>query len=49
MVYIRDKDRREELYDFVADPAELHDLSRTPEAQPMLERFREKMKQIDSL
>ena len=49
MVYIREKDGREELYDLVADPAESHDLSQAPVAQPMLERFRDEMKRIDSL
>ncbi len=48
MVYIRDEDRREELYDLIADPAELHNLSQSPDAQPSLARFRDKMKEIDA-
>jgi arylsulfatase A-like enzyme len=46
-VYIRNKDRHEELYDVVLDPAELHDLSQNSLSQPALEEFRDKMKQID--
>jgi len=47
-VYIRNKDSREELYDLATDPTESRDLSRSDLAQPLLGRFRAKMKQIDT-
>jgi arylsulfatase A-like enzyme len=49
MVYIRNKENREELYDCAADPLESHDLSQTELARPVLARFRAEMKRIDSL
>ena len=46
-VYIRNKDGTEELFDHAADPAESHDLSKANDSQLLLDRFRDKMKQID--
>jgi arylsulfatase A-like enzyme len=46
-VYIRSKDGREALYDVASDPSESRDLSGSPALRPVLERFRDKMRQID--
>ena len=46
-VYIRNKDGSEELYDHATDPMESRDLSKANDAKLLLDRFREKMKQID--
>jgi arylsulfatase A-like enzyme len=47
-VYIRSKDNREEFYDLAKDPTESRDLTQDPRAQHELERFRDRMKQIDA-
>jgi len=42
--YIREESGREELYDIVADPQELHDLAGTQVGGPLVNRFREELK-----
>ncbi len=42
--YIRSRDGREELYDFVADPLETHDLSNSESERQTLGKFRELLK-----
>jgi arylsulfatase A-like enzyme len=46
-LYIRKKDGREELYDLATDAAESHDISGSPEAQHLMDRFRRTMARID--
>jgi arylsulfatase A-like enzyme len=46
-LYIRNKDGCEELYDLSTDPTESHDISGSPEAQHLINRFRTTMARID--
>jgi arylsulfatase A-like enzyme len=46
LVYIRNGDGREELYDLAADPQELNDLAGSAAASTLLERFRRELEQL---
>ncbi len=46
-LYMRNRDGREQLYDLAVDHAEEHDLSTSPQAQPLMAEFRETMRGID--
>jgi arylsulfatase A-like enzyme len=47
-LYIRKKDGREELYDLATDPTESRDISRSPESQELMVRFRRMMERVDA-
>jgi arylsulfatase A-like enzyme len=42
--YIKDQDGHEELYDLELDARQSHDISRSPESEPILARFRKALK-----
>ena len=47
-VYIRNSDGREELYDLAHDPLDSVDLTKYPQSRPVIDRFREDLRQLYS-